>query len=95
MKEQLIQTVTTNPELTFITGLGLSAALILADLKTGVSLNMPGRGRIGLAGLIAGTTALLYYFSKGGITAILNEIASGIVGALLVTVLIGFYLQNK
>jgi hypothetical protein len=92
---QLITLLLSNPNQILLVGLTLSTAIILADLKTGASLNLPGRGQLGAAGIVAGLSATLYYLGTSGIQGVLNQVASGIFGGLIIAALVGFYLTDR
>lgn len=94
MQTEIIQSLLSNPVLTLFSSLGLAAFIILFDVDTGISYNIPGPGRLGLAGIIAGAGSVFYFFARGGLQAFAGEIAAGIFGALVTGVVIA-KLLNK
>lgn len=72
----------------FLTSIAAAIGVIILDIESGVSLNLPGRRRLGLAGIIIGSGTLYSFFLENGvqgvIVALRNELFSGlIIGALV------------
>jgi hypothetical protein len=94
MSAEIVQALLSNPVTTLFTSLALAGFIVLFDVKTGISYNIPGPGRLGLAGIIAGAGSIFYFFARGGLSAFAGEIAAGIFGALVTGVVIA-KLLNK
>jgi len=92
--DQTITFVSSNPTSVFGFSLALAGAIILWDIDTGISLNLPGRGRIGGAALVAVTGSAIWFLSQGGINALLSEVAGGIFGGVIVGAVIAFLLRK-
>lgn len=84
-----------NPSTTFIGSLTLSATIILLDLETGFSVDLPGRGRLGLAAFIAVIGSATYFLGVGGLTALTGEIAAGIFGSVITATIIAYFLRGN
>jgi len=84
-----------NPVKIFWGSISLSALLILSDYKSGVSLDLPGRGRLGFSALIAGVGSVIYFLSKGGLQALTAEIAGGLFGAIIIAAVLAFLLRDR
>jgi len=95
MAIELLQPLTGNPTATLFGGLGVSAAIILADFESFVSLDLPGKGQISLAGVIALSASTIYFLSKGGLDAIATELAGGIFGGIIIAAILSFYISNR
>jgi hypothetical protein len=93
--DQAVTLVMSEPNSFFGFTLAVSAAIILWDVDTGVSFNLPGRGRIGGAALVAVLGSSVWFLSQGGIEALLAEIAGGIFGGIIIAGVIAFLLRNR
>lgn len=94
IETEIIQTLLSNPVTTLFASLGLAGFIVLFDIDTGISYNIPGPGRLTLAGMIAGGGSIFYFFARGGLSAFAGEIAAGIFGALVTGVVIAKLLNN-
>jgi len=96
--EILNQTTTfllSNPGLTLIGSLAASALVIIYDVRTGYSFKLPGAGRIGLGAALAVFGSTIWFWSRGGLQALLSEIAGGIFGGIFIAAIIAFFMQRK
>jgi len=84
-----------NPNLTLLGSLLASAVVIIYDIKDGYSFNLPGRGQIGLGAGLALFGSSVWFFSRGGMDALLGEIAGGIFGGIFIAAIIAFYMSRK
>jgi len=93
--DQAINFVMAEPNAFFGFTLAVAGAIILWDVDTGISLNLPGRGRLGGAALVAVIGSGVWFLSQGGIQALLGEIAGGIFGGIIIAGVIAFLLNNR
>lgn len=75
-------------------GLILSALVILSNIDSDGTVNMPGVGRLGLAGLLAVFSASFYFFATKGVSGLFNEVASGIFYLVVVSGFVAWYLDK-
>ena len=95
--EPVMQTVSfllANPGLTLIGSLAASALVIIYDVNTGYSFKLPGAGRLGLGTGLAVFGSTVWFWSNGGLQALLSEVAGGIFGGIFIAAIIGFYMQR-
>lgn len=93
--DQAVQLTMSNPNEFFGLSLAIAGAIILWDVETGVSLNLPGRGRLGGAALVAVIGSSVWFLSQGGVTALLGEVAGGIFGGVIIAAVIAFLLRSR
>lgn len=84
-----------NPGLTLIGSLIASAIVIIYDVKTGYSFKLPGVGRLGLGAGLAVFGSTVWFWSNGGLQALLSEVAGGIFGGIFIAAIIGFFMQRR
>lgn len=80
-----------NPNMTLLGSLLASAIVIIYDIKEGYSLELPGRGQIGLGAGIALFGSSVWFWSQGGLQALMGEVAAGIFGGIVIAAIIAFY----
>lgn len=98
LQETLVQITSLlieNPNLTFLGTLIASAIIIIYDIEEGYSLNLPGRGQIGLGAGIALLGSGIWFFSRGGFEALLGQIAAGIFGGIFIGAILSFYFSRN
>lgn len=74
------------PYLIFTAGLTTSLGLVLLDINTGVSLNLPGPRRLKLAGIILVGSSLLFYLQQFGLPSLASTLAESIILGIVVSV---------
>jgi hypothetical protein len=84
-----------NSGLTLVASLAASALVIIYDVKTGYSFKLPGTGRLGLGAGLAVFGSTVWFWSNGGLQALLSEVAGGIFGGIFIAAIIGFFMQRK
>jgi len=84
-----------NPNLTLLGSLLASAIVIIYDIKEGYSFNLPGKGQIGLGAGLALFGSGVWFWSKGGMEALLGEIAGGIFGGIFIAAIIAIYTSKR
>lgn len=83
-----------NPGLTMIASLIVSALIIISNIDSDGTVDMPGVGRLGLAGILAVGSASFYFFATQGISGLFTEIASGIFYVVVVSAFVAWYLEK-
>ena len=83
-----------NPGLTMIASLIVSALIILSNIDSDGTVEMPGVGRLGLAGILAVGSASFYFFATQGVSGLFTEIASGIFYVVVVSAFVAWYLEK-
>lgn len=84
-----------NPNLTLAGSLLAAALVIIYDIKEGYSFNLPGRGQIGVGAALALFGSSVWFYSKGGLDALMSEIAGGIFGGIFIASIIAFFMSKR
>jgi hypothetical protein len=95
---QTIEISGLSPLMFFLTGLSISALILLLDLSNdiGVSLDVPGPGQWGIAGIILIGSALTSFIARNGATSLIAKIQADIISfGLIGVVIIGFFFARR
>lgn len=95
MDAEILSLILGSPSTTLFATLGLAAFIVVFDVESGISYNIPGPGQLGLAGIIAGLGSVYYFFATGGLQAFADEIAAGIFGSLVTAVVVAEVIRRR
>jgi len=84
-----------NPFSFFMTTIILASLIILADLKSGFSVSIPGRGQLGLAGAVFVLGAFIMILAAEGYQFFFIEVAKSTISLLGVSVFIAWILGRQ
>jgi hypothetical protein len=92
---ELVSATGLDPFMFFVATTIISTLVVLADLNTGVSVKIPGRGQLGLAGTLFAVGAVLMILATEGYQFFFIEIAKTTISLLIVSVFIAFILGRN
>lgn len=92
--ENIVSNLGLDPFTFFVASTVLAVLIILADVKSGFSVKIPGRGQLGLAGAVFALGAVIMILAAEGYQFFLVEIAKQTVSLLIVGVFITWILSR-
>ncbi len=81
-----------DPNLILLGSIAAAVLIVLLDLDSGVSIDPPGPRRFGAAAIIAASGSVTYFLMRHGVQALLDKLASNIIGFVIIGGLVLAYL---
>lgn len=91
---QLVTATGLTPFTFFLTSMALATALLLVDLNKGASLDVPGRGQIGLSAGIFIFGALIMILAAEGYQFFFIEVAKSALSLIIVAPLVAYFMMR-
>ena len=92
---EIVSLTDLDPFMFFVVTTFIATLIVLADFNTGLSVKIPGRGQLGVAGTLFAVGAVLMVLATEGYQFFFIEIAKTTISLLIVSVFIAFILGRN